>query len=316
MQKVKYIFAFCFLVYVGQINAQFEFTVSTDKNTYNYGEDIIVICTLTNISDSTVTIWSGSWNSCQAEFEFNDYYSGDWTYCLPLEQELIFQPGASRKYYWTVKPDQYGLPDKDGTQRIVGRYFYNNFRDTTKINAPLFLGGQLDVGFPIENDSVVTLLKDSLNIVVLNRIVYPNSDVINETWQEYGIQIDTLYNKLINDSRLDWVQYNRWIFGDSIVVTSVNDLKTPTVNNYYLENAYPNPFNPTTTIEFRIAHSGLVTLKVYDILGREVATLVNEEKQLGTYKVNFNGSKLSSGICFYRIQAGNFVQTKKMILLK
>ncbi len=96
-------------------------------------------------------------------------------------------------------------------------------------------------------------------------------------------------------------------------------------NSYYLFNNYPNPFNPSTKIKFTIAQSpllggygrgGLVTLKVYDILGNEVATLVNEEKTAGEYEIEFSGSELPSGIYFYTLRAGNFFQTKKMILLK
>ena len=79
---------------------------------------------------------------------------------------------------------------------------------------------------------------------------------------------------------------------------------------------YPNPFNPTTNIQFAIPHSGFVTLKVYDILVREVTTLVNEEKHSGTYTVNFDASNLSSGVYFYSIKAGNFNQTKKMIIVR
>jgi len=93
--------------------------------------------------------------------------------------------------------------------------------------------------------------------------------------------------------------------------------------NFALEQNYPNPFNPTTTIKYTIANvtlSGVegsrVLLKVYDVLGNEIATLVNEEKPAGNYKVEFNASNLASGIYFYRLQAGSFVETKKMILLR
>jgi hypothetical protein len=101
------------------------------------------------------------------------------------------------------------------------------------------------------------------------------------------------------------------------VITSVkedeNNIKP---NDFYLAQNYPNPFNPTTRIDFVIKENGLTSLKVYDLLGREVATLVNENLQAGTYYAEFNGSNLPSGIYFYQLQAGNFVQTRKMILLK
>lgn len=86
---------------------------------------------------------------------------------------------------------------------------------------------------------------------------------------------------------------------------------------------YPNPFNPSTKLSFVIGHLSFVTLKVYDMLGREVATLVNEAKSAGEYEVEFDASGLSSGIYFYRIQvtpiggqAGNYSKTMNMTLLK
>ncbi|NTV89597.1 MAG: T9SS type A sorting domain-containing protein [Clostridiales bacterium] len=88
------------------------------------------------------------------------------------------------------------------------------------------------------------------------------------------------------------------------------------ISEFKLEQNYPNPFNPATTIKYSIAQPGNVTLKVYDILGSEVATLINEEKPAGVYEVEFEASTFSSGIYFYKIQAGSFVETKKMILMK
>ena len=79
---------------------------------------------------------------------------------------------------------------------------------------------------------------------------------------------------------------------------------------------YPNPFNPTTTIRYQISERSFVTIKVYDVLGSEVTMPINEEKSIGSYELEFNGSKLPSGIYFYQIKTGNFVETKKMILLK
>ena len=85
---------------------------------------------------------------------------------------------------------------------------------------------------------------------------------------------------------------------------------------FELAQNYPNPFNPATTINYTIQKLGLVTLKVYDILGKEVATLVNETKDAGNYSINFNASKLSSGMYFYKLESGNFSNVKKMIILK
>ncbi len=87
-------------------------------------------------------------------------------------------------------------------------------------------------------------------------------------------------------------------------------------SKFALYQNYPNPFNPSTKIKYQIPEVSFVTLKVYDVLGKEVAALVNEEKQAGNYEVEFNAINLPSGIYFYRLQTGNFVATKKMVLMK
>lgn len=93
-----------------------------------------------------------------------------------------------------------------------------------------------------------------------------------------------------------------------------NNSEIPTEYNLY--NNYPNPFNPSTSIRFDIPVAGFVSLKVYDITGREVSTLVNEVLQPSRYNIDWNGSRFSSGVYFYRIQAGDFVKVQKMILTK
>ena len=92
----------------------------------------------------------------------------------------------------------------------------------------------------------------------------------------------------------------------------LDDLPT----TYALKQNYPNPFNPSTMISYSLPNNTFVTLKVFDVLGNEVATLVNEEKSAGNFEVEFNASGLSSGIYFYRIQTESFVDTKKLIMLK
>ena len=86
--------------------------------------------------------------------------------------------------------------------------------------------------------------------------------------------------------------------------------------DYNLAQNYPNPFNPTTTINYSIKSAGEVTLKIYDMLGTELASLVNESQEAGSYSVEFNAANLPSGMYVYRISTNNFVDTKKLILLK
>ncbi len=85
---------------------------------------------------------------------------------------------------------------------------------------------------------------------------------------------------------------------------------------YVLYQNYPNPFNPVTNFKFQIVNHGLVSLKVYDILGNEITTIINKELEPGFYKFEWDAVNLPSGVYFYRLQAGDFVSTKKLLLLK
>jgi hypothetical protein len=103
-------------------------------------------------------------------------------------------------------------------------------------------------------------------------------------------------------------------FGTITNVKAQRELAFP--ETYALEQNYPNPFNPSTTIRYSIPEAGYVSLRVYNLLGQEVAGLIDYEQAAGTYTVRFDGSSLSSGVYLYRIRCGNFVQVHKMMLLK
>ena len=91
---------------------------------------------------------------------------------------------------------------------------------------------------------------------------------------------------------------------------------TNPVTDYLLYHNYPNPFNPTTTIRYEIPQDGVVTLKIYDILGQEVATIVNEFQKADRYEIEFNSFGLASGVYIYNMKVNEFVESKKMLLLK
>ena len=102
--------------------------------------------------------------------------------------------------------------------------------------------------------------------------------------------------------------------------TVVTDVENPdmqnTVKQFVLKQNYPNPFNPSTTIEYQLPNNGEVNLKIYDILGREVAILVNEIKKSGKYSIEWNASQMASGVYFYRLSSGTNNNVKKLLLLK
>jgi hypothetical protein len=106
-----------------------------------------------------------------------------------------------------------------------------------------------------------------------------------------------------------------WYF-TTMVVSSVQQIGELIPSEYSLIRNYPNPFNPSTNIEFSLPHSGCVTLKVYNTLGEQVAELLSENRDAGKYRVQWNASNLPSGVYFYRLQAGEFMQTNKLLLLK
>ncbi len=116
------------------------------------------------------------------------------------------------------------------------------------------------------------------------------------------------------------VRLNTVVWNTSMTTDSTTDVRVSEAipTSFALKQNYPNPFNPVTTINYQLAidNSQLTILKVYDLLGREVATLVNEEKPAGTYQVEFDAGNLPSGVYYYRLTAGPFTQTRKMILAK
>jgi hypothetical protein len=98
------------------------------------------------------------------------------------------------------------------------------------------------------------------------------------------------------------------------ITTAIDNNNLPT--EFLLNQNFPNPFNPNTTVNFSLPQNGFVTLKVYDVLGREVATLINQQMAVGYHRVDFNASHLTSGIYFYKLEINEFVSIKKMLLMK
>ena len=108
---------------------------------------------------------------------------------------------------------------------------------------------------------------------------------------------------------------NTWI-GDTTMTGIADRISNPILGSYSLEQNYPNPFNPTTKIAYNLGQNTLVNVKVFNILGKEIVTLVNEKQVAGLHTIDFNAVQLSTGVYFYQIQAGDFTQTKKMLLVK
>ena len=169
----------------------------------------------------------------------------------------------------------------------------------------------VDVSVTSEGDPVGGLTC----VVVKDSIIYGVS--ITDTLGSATVTLDPPITEL-GSAELIISGYNCLPSSYSLIITSTEDdgNKVLAPNETTLYDNYPNPFNPSTNIRFSISVQLFTTLKVYDVLGNEVATLVNEEKPAGSFEVNFNASMLASGIYYYRLTAGNFAETKRMILLK
>jgi hypothetical protein len=147
-----------------------------------------------------------------------------------------------------------------------------------------------------------------------------NNQLIDCNYDADGNEMEEIWQTWRDTS---WVNFSRYTYTWMSIATSVRE-NPALAKSIALSQNYPNPFNPTTNFELRIANFGFVSVKVYDLLGREVATLVNEVKQPGEYTVEWNAASLPSGVYFYRLlaqpisgaQAGSFTETKKLLLIR
>jgi hypothetical protein len=105
------------------------------------------------------------------------------------------------------------------------------------------------------------------------------------------------------------VRFNNWL-------TSIKNISSEIPDDYFLSQNYPNPFNPVTVIRYSLTTSGEISLRLYDVLGKEVVTLLNEKQNAGTYEVSWEASNFPSGMYYYKIQTSEFSETKRMVLLK
>lgn len=169
-------------------------------------------------------------------------------------------------------------------------------------------------------------INNSGNFFLIGNAMTSASDVegrllkTNDAGENWSLDLQMFYSAFFG---INIVGNRAWIVGSSGLILHNDDIltnveigKEESVVGFYIEQNFPNPFNPTTQIKYSISKDELVLLKIYDILGKEVAVLVNEEKPAGTYSVTFDASKLSSGVYFYSINAGRFKQVKKMMLLR
>ena len=222
--------------------------------------------------------------------QFNDWKAGLFTVVDPFLSE--------------ISVDEDSIP-ADGTSQAL-------ITISPKNNSDSLLSSGLEIILSNTGDGTLSPIFDLGNGIYEATLTSPTV-----------IGSDTIYAKVVSGS--DTVSIFTKLVVQYISPVSVTEEEIA-ADRFYLYQNYPQPFNPSTKIKYQIpssdnplpggARGGFVTLKVYDVLGKEIATLVNEAKPAGTYEVEFDASGLTSGIYFYQLRAGNFIETKKLVLIK
>jgi hypothetical protein len=214
-------------------------------------------------------------------------------WCVP---EYVGEPGTSSLNIYPGDGGQYSTP-----------IYYTDYLANISTDGGL-TWSESNI-FPLKNRTNIQEAYLSLN----KKLIF------NESSGKYRADYFYLVDEVPGDayfSQNSFSSSNEWYYDSLIIETTPVSVKEEATYSYYISQNYPNPFNPTTSIQYAISSRQFVTLKVYDVLGNEIVTLVNEEKSAGSYEVEFKASNLSSGIYFYSLSAGNYFSTKKMIILK
>ncbi|MEJ2195124.1 MAG: T9SS type A sorting domain-containing protein [Ignavibacteriaceae bacterium] len=255
-----------------------------------------------DISTTGIAVGGLPWYGPSNEFHVTALTSGDFTEDNIFRDRLVFSLSnadlVDTKIYCT---------DLNNFSFDTSHVFFgpDNYWNVTAMTTGDFIDD-----YKITKELIIAFTNGSFDQTIIYKTEDPVLDGIGTTIYDPGSPTDYYVSAMTSAS-----------FRESThPVTSVQgnhgSNNNTTVKSFYLLQNYPNPFNPKTNIGFRIVERGFVKLKVYDVLGKEITSLVNEEKGVGNYEVEFNGSDLSSGIYFYRLQVEEFVETKMMILLK
>ena len=208
-------------------------------------------------------------------------------------------------------------PAADDTAYIFANIYNFSLMETTgPVTVRFYLGDPFNGGTPIVGVGGITEVITNGPILSQNRASVEMNWVVpaglDNTAKVYSvIDPDNTIAEVHEDNNIGFVPL--MVSGATFVE---EQMKYPTPDQYTLEQNYPNPFNPSTKIRYSIPQSSNIIIKIFDILGNEIETLVNEEKPVGTYELTWNAVNLPSGIYFCHLRAGDFISTKKMVLLK
>ncbi len=214
------------------------------------------------------------------------------------------------------------VPGKNGD--MYGTYLSHlvhrsNGGTWSNINVPVIAGSKNNsMALSVDSSGALfaAIKGDDANFTFRGLGIYFTADT-GKTWKYAGLD-SIAVNQLVSYGDTTYAATNNGLYiltRKAVVRTGVEQVRGVPMS-YALYQNYPNPFNPTTNFRFTIGSGQFVSLKIYDVLGREVTTLVNEKLNPGSYNIPWNGGNSSSGVYFYQLQAGSFVETKKMVLMK
>ena len=253
--------------------------------------------------------WNEDFNGAN-EFELptgweaneENWYVFNSTFAGGEESELVF--------WWE--------PIIDGLARVQTPAIHTTGYESLEVTFRHFVGNFEDPG--IYDLRLVTIADDERNVVLEweNPDDIPSEEVVVRLNEEHGVGAEELYLAWEFEGSSDNI--TRWSIDDLHVsaesVETSNETGTSMPERFSLDQNYPNPFNPSTNIRYELPESAHVTLKIYDMSGRLVATILDEQRHAGSHSTRFDGADLASGLYLYRMQAGEFTQTRKLMLIK
>jgi len=308
------------------LTAQMKYFVSTDKMVYYYGDSIHVTVGAKNIGKAPDTLWL---SDCDVAYFIDSFHIfGHFGHgpCPLTQAPNVVSPGDSLE--WTYVPPFPVTKDsfvvgKHSVVGVVGIGFSDTlWISVNNLSAPVLVSpsGLTGNRIPVFAWNSVP---NATSYHVQISISASMSPVIAEWYvvDTSVISTDTLFAS----TRYDWWvaavnadgqgPYSRELaFWIGTLGVSLPSSEVPKV--FALMQNYPNPFNPSTIISYQLPTSSFVSLKVLDVLGREIATLVNDRQNPGNHSVRFSASNLSSGVYYYRLQAGTYIETKKLTVIK
>ena len=246
-----------------------------------------------------------------------------WTDVVTIYFNIIDLNGSAN-LYWLSNSPFWGIYSDDNLTLLEPNLFQNLIY-TYDITSPQVVGASLldsinlEIEFsePLDSTSALNIsnysIDNGISILSINKSINQNKLIINTTTHSFG-QLYTITVSNVSDLSGNLISSNHNTTEYAFSPSNINEENIPT--EFLLLQNYPNPFNPSTKISWQSPVGSHQTIKVYDILGNEVATLVDEFKTAGSHEIEFNSENLASGIYIYRLQTAEFTQTKKMMLLR